>query len=77
VKRIGTYLVTTQDKGLIMKPNDKGLECWVDAAHATEWSNKTAKDDLNTARSRMGYLLAYGGCSMHWTSKMQTEIALS
>jgi len=77
VKRIGRYLVATQDKGLIMKPNDKGMECWVDAAHATEWSNKTARDDPNTARSRMGYLITYGGCPMHWASKMQTEITLS
>jgi hypothetical protein len=77
VKRIGRYLVATQDKGLIMKPNDEALECWVDAAHATEWSNKTAADDPSTARSRMGYIITYAGCPMHWASKMQTEIALS
>ena len=67
----------TQDKGLIMKPNQQGMECWVDASHASEWSNKEAKDDPNTARSRMGYIITYAGCPMHWASKMQTEIALS
>ena len=77
VKRIGRYLLATKDKGLIMKPNQEGMECWVDAAHATEWNSKTASDDPNTARSRMGYLITYAGCPMHWTSKMQTEIALS
>jgi hypothetical protein len=25
----------------------------------------------------MGYIITYDGCPMHWTSKMQTEIALS
>jgi hypothetical protein len=53
------------------------LECWVDAAHASEWSSKTASDDQYSARSMMGYIKTYAGCPMHWTSKMQTEIALS
>jgi hypothetical protein len=45
VKRIGRYLLGTKDKGLIMKPNQEGMECWVDAAHASEWNNKTASSD--------------------------------
>ncbi len=60
-----------------MKPNQEGMECWVDTAHATEWNSKTASDDPNTARSRMGYLITYAECPVHWTSKMQTDIALS
>ena len=77
VKRIGRYLLETQDKGLIMKPNKNGMECWVDASHASEWSNKASREDPNTARSRMGYIITYAGCPMYWASKMQTEIALS
>ena len=77
VKRIGRYLLGSQEKGLIMKPNSDGLECWVDASHASEWSNKSAENDSDTARSRMGYLITYAGFPMHWASKMQTEIALS
>jgi len=77
VKRIGRYLLGTKDKGLIMKPNQEGMECWVDASHASEWNNKAASSDPNTARSRMGYIITYAGCPMHWSSKMQTEIALS
>jgi hypothetical protein len=66
----------TKDKGLIVKPNQEGMECWVDAAHASEWNN-TASSDPNTARSKMQHVITYAGCPMHWTSKMQTEIALS
>jgi hypothetical protein len=40
VKRIRRYLLAAKDKGLIMKPNKEGMECWVDASHASEWSNK-------------------------------------
>jgi hypothetical protein len=65
------------NKGLIMKPNQKGMECWVDLAHAYEWKNKTATYDTNSARSRMEYITTYAGCPMHWITKMQTEIALS
>jgi hypothetical protein len=71
VKRLGRYLLAAQDKGLI------GMECWVDAAHASEWSSKPAGTDPRTARSRMGYVITYAGYPMHWTSKIQTEIALS
>jgi hypothetical protein len=53
------------------------MECWVDAAHASEWNHKTASDDSSSARSRMGYIITYAGCPIHWTSKMQTEISLS
>jgi len=77
VKRVGRYLLGTKDKGLIMRPNQEGMECWVDAAHASEWNNKTASSDPNTARSRMGYVITYAGYPMHWTSKMQTEKAMS
>jgi hypothetical protein len=77
VKRIGRYLLGTKGKGLIMKPNQEGMNCWVDASNASEWNNKTASSGPNTARSRMGYIITYAGFPMHWSSKMQTEIALS
>ncbi len=27
-----------------MTPTKEGMECWVDASHASEWSNKAAPD---------------------------------
>ena len=77
VKQICRYLLGTKDKGLILKPQEESFDCWVDASHASEWSSKSAIDDPNTARSRMGYTICYAGCPMLWASKMQTEIALS
>ncbi len=60
-----------------MKPIHEGMECWVHAAHASEWNNKTASDDPSTARSIMGCVITYTGCPIHWSLKLQTEIALS
>jgi hypothetical protein len=65
VKRIGRYLLATKDKGLIMTSDKCGMECWVDSADASEWSNKTASTDPCTARSRLGFVIRYAGCHMH------------
>jgi len=40
-----------------MKPDQIGRECWVDATHESEWSNKSASSDPSTSRSRMGYII--------------------
>mmetsp|Transcript_28700 Transcript_28700/g.41073 ORF Transcript_28700/g.41073 Transcript_28700/m.41073 type:complete len:760 (+) Transcript_28700:1583-3862(+) len=77
VKRIGRYLLETRDKGLILHPNETTFECWVDASHAGEWNRENAIDDPSTAKSRMGFVLMFAGCPLIWSSKLQTEIALS
>ncbi len=64
-------------KVLIVNPKEDSFDFWVDASHASEWSSKTAIDDPNTARSRMGYVIFYAGCPMLRASTMHTEIALS
>jgi hypothetical protein len=33
--------------------------------------------DVDTARSRHGYIISYAGCPVMWKSQLQTEIALS
>ena len=79
VKRIGKYLSSNKDKGIIISPdtNNEIFTCWVDAAFAGEWNRDTAMEDPTTAKSRTGYVINYAGCPLTWSSKLQTEIALS
>jgi len=77
IKHIGRYLLATKDQGLILKPKTNTFDCWVDASHAGEWKKQTAADDPDTAKSRTGYVIMFAGCPLVWSSKLQTEIALS
>jgi Reverse transcriptase (RNA-dependent DNA polymerase)/GAG-pre-integrase domain len=77
VKHIGRYLLTTQDKGIVCKPDDCSVHCYADASFSGEWVKSLAEHDPTTARSRTGYIIFYSGCPIIWTSKLQTEIALS
>jgi hypothetical protein len=77
VKRIGTYLKGTRDKGFIMRPSDDQFRVWVDADFSGNWSKEESMDDPDTARSRTGYLVNFLGCPIMWKSQLQTEIALS
>ena len=77
MKYIARYLLSTQDKGIHYKPDPtKGLECYVDADFAGEWSSG---DHTNPecVLSRTGFVIMYAGCPITWCSKLQTEIALS
>ena len=72
------YLKGTRNEGTIMKPNvNKSFEVWVDADFSGNWNKDTASVDPSTAKSRSGYVLTYGDCPIAWTSKLQTQIALS
>ena len=78
VKWLGRYLKGTADKGLIMRPDlSKGMEVHPDADYAGAWEPEGAGEDVDTARSRQGYIVSYCGVPLFWKSQMQTEIALS
>ena len=78
VKWIGRYLKGTQDKGIIMKADPtKGLEVMVDADFAGAWDKELAGQDMDTARSRHGFVIMYAGTPVIWASSLQTECALS
>ena len=78
VKWIGRYLKGTANKGCIMKPDQShGLEVYVDADFAGNWDKEGAGEDIDTARSRHGYIIRYAGVPIMWLSQLQTEIALS
>ena len=77
IRRIGKYLLGTQDKGIIFKPDiSKGIECYVDADFSGNW-NAIDSEDSENVLSRSGFIIFYAGCPIHWVSKLQTEIALS
>ena len=72
------YLKATKDKGITMDPTkEKGFEVYADADFSGNWNNSTAESDSSTAKSRTGYVISLYGCPVIWTSKLQTQIALS
>ena len=86
VKRIIRYLLRTQktytgkDKapqGILFQPNKtKSIETYVDVSFAGEW-NTSWSDEPSSVMSRTGYVIFYANCPIIWSSKLQTEIALS
>ena len=77
MKRIVRYLKGTRDRGLILKPSeDFKVDCYVDADFCGLWGSESP-DDPVSARSRTGYIILVAGCPILWTSKLQSETALS
>ena len=77
IMRIGKYLLSTKERGIKFTPNkDRGMECYVDADFAGSWDKADSGNPENVL-SRTGYILYYYGCPVIWSSKLQTEIALS
>jgi len=77
VKYIGRYLAKTRDKGMILTPEDHGkLDAYVDSDFAGRWHQLHAQM-RETVLSRTGFVITYCGCPVTWSSKLQTEIALS
>ena len=77
INRIGRYLCNNPDKGIIYKVDkSKGLEVYVDADFAENWTNANA-NNADSVLSRTGFVICYANCPIVWCSKLQTEIALS
>ncbi|EJK75839.1 hypothetical protein THAOC_02428 [Thalassiosira oceanica] len=75
--RIGRYLKGTLDGGLILDPTDDlRLDCYPDADFAGLWGHEHPQDP-HCVRSRTGFLINLSGCPVVWSSKLQSEIALS
>ena len=75
--RICRYLLSTETKGIIYKPNQLlGLQCYIDADFAGGWIQVDANNPENLM-SRTGFVIMYAGCPNLWCSKLQTKIALS
>ena len=52
------------------------LDCFVDADFAGTWSPSTS-DDPSSVKSRTGYVITLASCPVLWSSKLQSEVALS
>ena len=61
---------------MTMKTNGKSYEVFADADFSGGYQ-KGHTDDPNTAKSRSAYHIMYNGCLIYWSSKLQTEVALS
>ena len=78
VEYIAKYLASTRDEGIILDPDpNKSIETYADADFAGNWYKPDAEFDVNTARSRTGFILTYCACPITWTSKLQSTISLS
>jgi histone deacetylase 1/2 len=77
LKRIARYLKGTKERGMIIRPTaDLSMDLFVDADFAGLWSSENP-DDSMSVKSRTGYIITIGGTPVVWSSKLQTEIALS
>ena len=67
VKCIGHYLLSLQDKGLIIRPNKQWhFDCWVDANFAGNWHQKDAHIDPMTSKSCSGWTVRFAGALITW-----------
>ena len=77
IRWLARYLKATRTEGFIMSPDlTKGIEVFVDADFAGNWDRNDSAN-VDTARSRHGYIIKVHGCPIVWKSQLQTEIALS
>ena len=74
---MGKYLKGTKYKGTILQPKLRnGLEVFVDG-NLSRNLNKEESYDLDTDRSRHGFIIMYEGCPLLHKSQLQIEIVLS
>ena len=77
IKRIGRYLVGTWDKGMILKPTTLlNINAYPDADFAGLYGHEDNNDPV-CVRSRTGFVITVANCPIFWSSKLQTETALS
>jgi hypothetical protein len=80
LKPLACYLKKTRLDGLRIQPHrsDKPatLDLWCDADFAGLWGKEDPQDP-SCVRSRSGIIITYGDTSIFWSSKLQSETALS
>ena len=77
IKMIGRYLVGTKDKGMILKPTETlNINAYPDADFAGLYGYEDNNDPV-CVRSRTGFVITVANCPVLWSSKLQTETAMS
>ena len=72
IKHICQYLQGVKGNGLTFQPNTSlELDLYVDADFSVLWNYEDDQDTV-FVKSRTGYLLTLGGCTIIWRSKLQT-----
>ena len=75
LKRIGCYLIGTQDKEMIIKPTSTiGINAYLDADFAGLYGYEDNNNPV-CVHSRTGYVITIANCPIFWSSKLQTETA--
>ena len=77
IRWIGRYLHGTANEGIYFTPDSsKGLEVHVDSDFVGSWDPQDVHN-IDTAKSRHGYVISFAGCPICWKSQLQPHIALS
>ncbi len=78
VRRICRYLKGTRTEGLYIKPPNGtlSLDCHVDADYANQFL-RTEADDIDSVKSRSGFVISLGAVPVLWKSKRIQDICLS
>ena len=72
------YLKATHSKGIILKPDPrKPLQFYIYAGFCGNWNRFAADEDASTGKSRSGHIRMFANSMISWSSKLQTQIALS
>jgi len=62
---------------MMLNPSSNlNVDCYVDADFAGTWKVEDDQDPVSV-KSRSGHLITFMGCPLLWSSKLQTQIALS
>jgi hypothetical protein len=77
IKQIGRYLVGTWDKGMILKPTTLlNINAYPDADFAGLYGYEDNNDPV-WVRSSTDFVITVANCPVLWSSKLQTETAMS
>ena len=77
IKTIVCYLAQTHNKGIMVTPDDTfNLKCWVDADFAGLYGREPS-ENANSAQSRYGFVITFGGVPLIWKSQLIKEICLN